>query len=62
MTDEDKRAIRQHAAQMIRDWAERRLLSTGSGGPTGQRDRIYLTKSERELFEDCADDIERGLP
>ena len=62
MTTEEEKTLRGYAAMLVRQWAEKRTLFPGSGGPAGGRtDRVYLNLDERALFDACADDIERGI-
>jgi hypothetical protein len=51
-------AVRQVAAEMVRQWAEKRLRATAL---SGSNDRIIITRETRELFEQCAEDIEHGI-
>lgn len=59
--------IRTMAAELVRAWAERRRVLVvegilGDKRKFGQQDRYTITDLERKHFEDCAGDIERGLP
>jgi hypothetical protein len=52
---------RQIAAELVRAWADRRLVTFDRGGnPFAQRERLVVTPADRRLLEDCADDIEWG--
>ena len=52
---------RQIAAELVRAWADRRLvIFDKSGHAYAQRERLVVTPADRRLFEACADDLERG--
>lgn len=58
MTAQQEQDFRKVAADLVRQWADKRLVvSTASGG----KDRVKIGASTREMFENCADDIERGI-
>lgn len=58
MTAQQELDVRKVAAEMVRQWAEKRLVvSPASGG----NDRVKMGPAMREMFENCADDIERGI-
>jgi hypothetical protein len=52
---------RQIAADLVRAWADRRLITFGKYGHAfAQRERLVVTAADRQLLEACADDIEWG--
>ena len=61
----DEREARRVAAMLVREWAERRMVSGyaspgGGGARSGGIDSVSIDREQRALFERCADDIERG--
>ena len=58
------RHIRNTAARLIREWADRRLISgydsPGGGARSGGVDSVSIGQDTRAVFERCVDDIERG--
>lgn len=57
-----EKTIRQACADLVRQWADRRLIASTKDGLRGARERTILSQRDRELLEDCADDIEMGRP
>ena len=61
MTSGEGKTVRMLAAELVREWADRRMVSVDTMDVKhGAKERFALAPGERTLFEECADDIERG--
>jgi len=60
LTAGEEKTVRQIAAELVRAWADRRLIIFKHGRPYAQRERLVVTPEDRRLLEACADDIEWG--
>ena len=59
LTSTQQQTVRKMAAELVRAWADRRMVTFDKHGQVyAQQERLVVTREQRELFEACADDLE----